>query len=126
MLVDLTANAHFVDINSKGELKLELHTYQKDARISFKKVADFSNGNVDDFFAGNIIDFFDTKILVVLTANTQRVEIYQKGALELHTHQENAWISLKEVNNFFDSRKTLVDMTANTHLTSWKCIQRAH
>ena len=78
------------------------------------------------FFGGNIIDFFDTNILVVLAANAQCVKIYRKGAPVLHTHQKNAWISLKEVNNFFDSRKTLVDMTANTHLTSWKCIQRAH
>ena len=38
---------------------LELHTYQKDARISFKKVVDFSDGNVDDFFGENIVDFLD-------------------------------------------------------------------
>ena len=59
-LVDITANAHFVENYSKGTLELELHTHQKDA---FQKVVDFSDGNVDDFFGANIDDFFDTKIL---------------------------------------------------------------
>ena len=76
---------------------LELHTYQKDARISFKKVVDFSDGNVEDFFGANIADFFETKIL----ANARCVKIYRKGAPVLHTNQKNAWISLQEVDQFF-------------------------
>ena len=64
-LVDMTANAHFVEIYSKGAL--ELHTFLS------KKVVHFSDGNVDVFWGGNIIDFFDTKILVVLAANVQCV-----------------------------------------------------
>ena len=89
-LVDVTANAHFVEIYSNGTL--ELHTYQKDACISFKKVVNFSDGDVANFFGGNIIDLFDTKILVVLAANTHCVEIYRKGTgldLEIHTHQKH-------------------------------------
>ena len=35
-LVDMTANTHFVEMYSKGTL--ELHTYQKDARISFENL----------------------------------------------------------------------------------------
>ena len=38
-LVDMTANAHFVEIYSNGTL--ELHTYQNDARISLKKLSTF-------------------------------------------------------------------------------------
>ena len=64
-LVDMTANAHFVEIYSKGTP--ELHTFLS------KKVVHFSDGNVDVFLGGNIIDFFDTKILVVLAANVQCV-----------------------------------------------------
>ena len=35
--------------------------------------------------------------------------------IDLHIHQKNVGISLKEGGPFFDSRKTLVDMTANAH-----------
>ena len=59
-LVDVTTNADFVEIYSKGTLELELRTYQKDARISFKKVVNFSDGSVNNFFEGNIVLFFDT------------------------------------------------------------------
>ena len=95
-----------MEIYSKGTLELELHTYQKDARISFKKVVDlyvdlvrpFPTKMSTIFWGGNIVNFFNTKILVVLAANAQCVKIYRKGApVLLHTHQKNAWIYLKEV-----------------------------
>ena len=68
-LVDITANAHLVEIYSKGTLELELHTYQKDAHISFKKVVDlyvdlvrpFPTKMSTIFWGGNIVNFLTQK-----------------------------------------------------------------
>ena len=98
-----------MEIYSKGTLELELHTYQKDARISFKKVVDlyvdlvrpFPTKMSMIFLGGNIVNFSNTKILVVLAANAQCVKIYRKGAPVLYTQQKNTWISLQEVDQFF-------------------------
>ena len=113
-LVAVAANVHFV-VNFPQSWKGQgLHTYQENAQISLKKV-DLSDGGVDDFFGGNFVVFSETKLVVVVTANTQFVKIYRKGILELHTHQGNAVIYLKKVKIFFDTRETLVVVAANVH-----------
>ena len=113
-LVAVAANVHFVVNFPQSGKGQGLHTYQENAQISLKKV-DLSDGGVDDFFGGNFVVFSETKLVVVVTANTQFVKIYRKGILELHTHQGNAVIYLKKVKIFFDTRKTLVAATANVH-----------
>ena len=74
-LVAVTANAHFVLINPRCRLELELHTSQENARISLKKVVHLSDRGVDNVLRRIVVDFFGMELVVAKTANAQLVEI---------------------------------------------------